>query len=555
MYYNEWWGLGWALFLGSMRVDQGRGRHFSWRARGGRAAVGDTSSRQKQAFLAFADRFGDVLTDNLYAMAALGIVLSWMWMGIVKGHPAFMDGRIDTLSVAVAMGSFAVALLAFGFVPATRRVLERPPLWVGLSCAASAVCLVLIGLFYGIVPADESVRIAVVRVAMVVIGADLAVLVACCAAAFACLRPASAAVGFFLACVVLVVSCLTIAVCKNVAGRVPEGVLFSLLPTVAVALLMGSRVIVTDRFALRPAEDCGFAKGYRQMCLAFGVFFFAASAKAALEPSHEFHSASDVSFAGVLLFAFLLFHLISRRNNPVGVFKALKTGYTVAVLVLTVCIALAPLSFDPYSSIIFDADFMVLVMILWLLVSYVASTNECYVMKVVGVAFASAAAGMALGWVIGCAVHEIMGHSRTYFSMILACATAVFCTVGFSSMSFPYLTTSGKGARKMQRIEERREGLEVDYRQVLAASAGLSPRESEVLALLLEGHNAASVAKKLVVSYHTARSHVHHIYVKLDVHSRAELLEMYRQLPERYAALDPETKRTPLGKRGPWGRG
>ncbi len=53
--------------------------------------------------------------------------------------------------------------------------------------------------------------------------------------------------------------------------------------------------------------------------------------------------------------------------------------------------------------------------------------------------------------------------------------------------------------------------------------AGLSKREEGVLSMLLKGYSDQRIAEELVLSYHTVRSHVRHIYVKMDVHSREEI--------------------------------
>lgn len=50
----------------------------------------------------------------------------------------------------------------------------------------------------------------------------------------------------------------------------------------------------------------------------------------------------------------------------------------------------------------------------------------------------------------------------------------------------------------------------------------LTERESEVLALLVEGSNYAMIAEKLFISLDTVRNHIRHIYEKLHVHSKAE---------------------------------
>ena len=52
----------------------------------------------------------------------------------------------------------------------------------------------------------------------------------------------------------------------------------------------------------------------------------------------------------------------------------------------------------------------------------------------------------------------------------------------------------------------------------------LSPREREVLEALVEGMSYKAISEKLYLSVHTVRFHVHHIYEKLHVRSRAEAM-------------------------------
>jgi DNA-binding NarL/FixJ family response regulator len=53
-------------------------------------------------------------------------------------------------------------------------------------------------------------------------------------------------------------------------------------------------------------------------------------------------------------------------------------------------------------------------------------------------------------------------------------------------------------------------------------TAVLSPRESEVLALLAKGYLYKEISEKIGVSFATVRTHVRHIYEKLHVRSRTE---------------------------------
>lgn len=49
-----------------------------------------------------------------------------------------------------------------------------------------------------------------------------------------------------------------------------------------------------------------------------------------------------------------------------------------------------------------------------------------------------------------------------------------------------------------------------------------------MLELLVVGKDAKAIADELFISFNTVRSHIRRIYVKLDVHSRQELLDRVR---------------------------
>lgn len=57
----------------------------------------------------------------------------------------------------------------------------------------------------------------------------------------------------------------------------------------------------------------------------------------------------------------------------------------------------------------------------------------------------------------------------------------------------------------------------------------LSPREKELLSLMMEGHNYRDIADKAFISYETVRTHIKHIYKKLHVASRAEAVLKAKQ--------------------------
>ena len=61
--------------------------------------------------------------------------------------------------------------------------------------------------------------------------------------------------------------------------------------------------------------------------------------------------------------------------------------------------------------------------------------------------------------------------------------------------------------------------------QELARTHGLSPREEEVLLLLAQHKTVGSIERELFIANGTAKTHIRHIYRKLDIHSRDELTD------------------------------
>ena len=62
------------------------------------------------------------------------------------------------------------------------------------------------------------------------------------------------------------------------------------------------------------------------------------------------------------------------------------------------------------------------------------------------------------------------------------------------------------------------------------ALAGLTPREREVLQLLVSGERVPAIAQHLFISQHTVRNHLKSIYRKVDVGTQSELIHRVRAL-------------------------
>lgn len=95
--------------------------------------------------------------------------------------------------------------------------------------------------------------------------------------------------------------------------------------------------------------------------------------------------------------------------------------------------------------------------------------------------------------------------------------------------------TPAKRAGETQRALDRQQATASDRLadavrtrcQELARAHGLTAREREVLELLVRGHSKTRIAETFLISENTVRGHTKHIYAKLDVHSKQELLDLF----------------------------
>lgn len=74
-------------------------------------------------------------------------------------------------------------------------------------------------------------------------------------------------------------------------------------------------------------------------------------------------------------------------------------------------------------------------------------------------------------------------------------------------------------------MEKNRLGLKCSE---LSQTHGLTAREAEILPLIVQGRHLSQIADELGISSNTIKTHMRHIYEKLEIHSRSELMEPSR---------------------------
>jgi LuxR family transcriptional regulator, regulator of acetate metabolism len=111
----------------------------------------------------------------------------------------------------------------------------------------------------------------------------------------------------------------------------------------------------------------------------------------------------------------------------------------------------------------------------------------------------------------------LSGRLRAHAERVIALARSTEASVA-ELASFEFVVGSPSLMRPMGRVQHG-QGLD----------ELLTRRELEVVAMLAEGETNAGIARRLVVSEDTVKSHVKHILRKLGVHNRSQAVSRYFQ--------------------------
>ena len=166
--------------------------------------------------------------------------------------------------------------------------------------------------------------------------------------------------------------------------------------------------------------------------------------------------------------------------------------------------------------------------------------------------------GIGIGAPVAQFVNEISTNNATvaaWITMAITFAFVAYNYVGMRNYSFaetiegitPAHTESlmknasgEEAAAQLAEEAEPAEGLQqksddTAFETACAAVAEkhrLTARETEVFKLLARGRTSPVIQEKLVLSHNTVKTHVRHIYAKLDVHSQQELINMVEEATE-----------------------
>ena len=462
-------------------------------------------------------------------MLLTGIAISlWatvVWLLNVTAYPSFNGFFPLARDIATSMSAvFAIALVCIAA--------RRPQLFLGPGALVGALCFAgtgIVGMFWA-----SS------------LGSPLA------ATMFACLRDLGSSLGgVFLICALVGMSlrrCAAVLVC-GYAGKYAWMALLWFAPYSArcAALLVFSLVgaallFICARSAMRqlellaPPTSLEITNPRSFVPFTSRVFVAILLFSAAFGFALTYGSVNSVPQPTLMAFvAFVLatgFVLVRGSVSLDGLFSL---AFAFALLgMLIVPATPAGGAFAPLANAFLQAGSEVTTIVTDLLVVMIAVRNPTNLLPV----WFTARCAMSFGTELGAASGQLENYLEVTNPELagLFVAFIAFCFVMFNFMlmrrfSFDATVAQLQPVGPVEEVGEQDERLpHIDMRCAeIAGAHSLTPRESEVLALLARGRNAAYIQESLTLSRNTVKSYVARVYSKLDVHSHQELIDLVEE--------------------------
>lgn len=116
-----------------------------------------------------------------------------------------------------------------------------------------------------------------------------------------------------------------------------------------------------------------------------------------------------------------------------------------------------------------------------------------------------------------------------YVTCIVAVVVAAWMQIRVNYQIYPFEpvieTKIDEETRANIEHDGQRKTIWQQKRQLACERYGLSPREREILQILLKGRDAKYIMDTFYISQSTAKTHIYNIYRKFGIHSRQELLD------------------------------
>lgn len=183
------------------------------------------------------------------------------------------------------------------------------------------------------------------------------------------------------------------------------------------------------------------------------------------------------------------------------------------------------------SIILFRAGTDCFSLLMYLLIARVGSRNELSTVPMVALTMGSSWLGIAIGALLGQGIAILALDNFSILLGALGIMTFLFVVYNFVALKGFSFEKTIQGIQPVAKVNETPETppeelsrFEDDCETVIK-EYGLTQREGDVLKLLAKGRTSPVIQEKLFLSHNTVKTHVRHIYTKMEIHSQQELID------------------------------
>ena len=303
---------------------------------------------------------------------------------------------------------------------------------------------------------------------------------------------------------------------------------FPLMELVLYRSQVSRGMLLLSRTNHEGQDSPGLPKDVLALGLFFGFSFGAMRGFAATDGGPDADGVRlVVGMAFVMAACVWAYFAVSRRKEDFG-----SLAYRIALPRVALGFLLLPLSgaWSLAGTAAYRFGYEYIYIVLWSLWVFFAGREGASSVWLVACGLASMQASKLVGFVLSADAMSLMAPT---FDLQIASGLALFGTVLFAvfSKGIAFSAEGWEGVRPASETPVHEDGVFPEQSYKAAAERfALSPRETDVFLLLIRGYSRARIAKELVVTEETVKSHVKGIYQKTGVHTKQDLIDTVERL-------------------------
>ncbi len=271
----------------------------------------------------------------------------------------------------------------------------------------------------------------------------------------------------------------------------------------------------------------GESPGLPKDVIALGLFFgFSFGAMRGFVSQGGEDGLADIRHVVSMLFVMAacvwVYFAVVRRGQDFG-----SLAYRIALPLVALGFLLLPLSgaWSLAGTAAYRFGYEYIYIVLWAIWVFFAGRSDASSTWIIACGLASMQLSKLVGFVLSADVVVLAGGAA---NMQLISGLALFGTVLFVvfSKGIAFSADGWEGVRPAaEPLSDQAASFPEQRYTSVAEGFALSPRETDVFLLLIRGWSRARIAKQLVVTEETVKSHVKGIYQKAGVHTKQELID------------------------------